>query len=461
MTIKPTKLIIKNIGMIADTTIEFTQPLLLLYGQIRQGKTTVLNSVRWVFGGKFPADIIRHGAKEGMIELHFEGDYKGVLHREFYRSKAGAVEARDLVLTKNGVPVRKPVREIEAFLNPFLINQDFLRNKTELERKKYFIELFGVDTSALDEELATSEMVASQLRSRIGGYGEIDLTKVEPVDASAMRVELENIRSQHDKALRKWEQDCRFIDETHGKKIAEYSIQNSLVQAHNSTVERGIESVAEGERQIAILKAQLSELEAKVAKSKQWLKDNPRKAASELPVRTANPPQPRGPNTDALESKIQEAGATNARAEQYAKNKKRAEEKAADEKALADREKRQREIKIEKQAKLKEISTTCGIPGLEFDEAGNFIYQGTTAGMISDSQIMRLSSELSALYPDGFGLDLIDRGESLGKSIFEFVDRAKSEKKTILATIVGERPATVPPEIGVFVVDNGNVKGAA
>ena len=77
--------------------------------------------------------------------------------------------------------------------------------------------------------------------------------------------------------------------------------------------------------------------------------------------------------------------------------------------------------------------------------------------MISDSQIMRLSSELSALYPEGFGLDLIDRAESLGKSIFEFVDRAKAEKKTIMATIVGERPAKVPPEIGVWVVEDGKV----
>src|SRR5208283_4244436 len=100
---------------------------------------------------------------------------------------------------------------------------------------------------------------------------------------------------------------------------------------------------------------------------------------------------------------------------------------------------------------------TCGIKGLSFDETGNFIYQGTTAGMISDSQIMRLSSELSALYPEGFGIDLIDRGESLGRSIFEFVDRAKEENKTILATIVGERPAKIPANVGVFVVEDGKL----
>jgi hypothetical protein len=78
--------------------------------------------------------------------------------------------------------------------------------------------------------------------------------------------------------------------------------------------------------------------------------------------------------------------------------------------------------------------------------------------MLSTSQILKLSHELSALYPEGFGLDLIDRGESLGKSIFDFIEKAKREDKTILATIVGERPAQTPPEVGVFVVENGKVK---
>jgi len=71
---------------------------------------------------------------------------------------------------------------------------------------------------------------------------------------------------------------------------------------------------------------------------------------------------------------------------------------------------------------------------------------------------MKLSSELSALYPSGFGIELLDRGESLGKSIFEFVKRAEREEKTILATIVGEKPAEQPEHVWVFVVEKGKVK---
>ena len=40
---KAIKLIVKNIGIVADATIELNKPLIALYGEIKQGKTTILN----------------------------------------------------------------------------------------------------------------------------------------------------------------------------------------------------------------------------------------------------------------------------------------------------------------------------------------------------------------------------------------------------------------------------------
>ena len=149
MTIRPTKLIIRNIGKIAESIIEINKPLLLFYGEIRQGKSTILNCVRWVCGGELPQDIIKHNEREGSIELHIEG---GMIGRSFYRAKDESTKARPVVFVRNGKPVSSPVSEIKRFLNPFLLDQDLLRNKTELERKQYFIELFAVNTSELDAE---------------------------------------------------------------------------------------------------------------------------------------------------------------------------------------------------------------------------------------------------------------------------------------------------------------------
>ena len=104
------------------------------------------------------------------------------------------------------------------------------------------------------------------------------------------------------------------------------------------------------------------------------------------------------------------------------------------------------------------MTDESGIKGLKFDEDGNFTYNGTTASMLSTSEIMQLSSELSAMFPSGFDLSLIDRAESLGESIFDYVDKAKAESKVILATIVGEKPAKVPSDVGGWVVKNGKLE---
>ena len=120
-------------------------------------------------------------------------------------------------------------------------------------------------------------------------------------------------------------------------------------------------------------------------------------------------------------------------------------------------EARQAQIKAEKTAKLAAVTDESGIAGLKFDVDGNFTYKGTTASMLSTSEIMELSSQLSACYPPGFSIEMIDRGESLGESIYDFIKRAQDEDKTILATIVGEKPAKVPANVGVFVVKDGKL----
>lgn len=420
---KISKLIIKNIGKIAEETITLDKALILFYGEIRQGKSTILNCVRWVCGGEFPQDIIHHGQKEAFVEMQFDG---GMIRREWYKAKDESTKARSVVFVRGGRPVASPVAEIKRFLNPFLIDQDFLRNKSEIERKQYFTELFAVDTTELDTEFFNLQREAQQLRAKVNGYGEIDLTPVESVDVSALKSVLNEVREAH-------------------------SRQYNAVQAGNNVIREGNSFAERATEKKAGIQSEIEAHEKKLAELREML------AACVVPAKVALVELPEPADTSELESKIQNGAAQNVRAEQFATNKKRSKLKADDESSLAENEKRQREIKAAKQAALKTLSDKCGIAGLEFDEAGNFIYQGTTAGMISDSQIMRLSSELSALYPDGFGLDLIDRGESLGKSIFEFVDKAKKEEKTILATIVGERPAHVPENVGVFVVNDGKL----
>lgn len=425
---KVKRLIIKNIGMIADTTIELDKPLILFYGDIMQGKTTILNAVKFCFGGAYPTDIIRHGQEEASVMLEFEG---GLICREWYRGKDDTVNARPIVFVRGGKPVKKPVDEIKKFLNPFLLDQDYLRKMTELERKNYFTQLFAVDTSEIDNEYSQIENEAKELRAKIKGYGDIDLTEVRLIDITPLKEKLASIKLAHNNA------------------VGRINLKNKEIVQYNNEIFRREENARYIANEIAELEEKLALAKKGFADNQKWLKENPPKPEIPLPPMI---------DASAIEIQISEAMANEVRVEQYQKNLARDKEKQIDQKSLSQLEEHQRELKKAKIAKLTKINETCKIKNLSFDETGNFVYEGTTSGMLSGSQIMKLSSELSSLYPEGLGIDLIDRGESLGKSIFLFVDRAEREEKTILATIVGERPADVPENIGVFVVENGEVK---
>lgn len=424
---KVTKIIIRNVGLVSDETIEVNKPLIIFYGSIRAGKSTILNAVRWVTGGNFPDDIIKHGEKEASITLELDG---GIISRSWYRNKEGVTTPRALTFIKNGKPVPSPFNEIKRLLNPFLLDQDYLVKMGETDRKKFFAELFAVDTTEIDKAIFNADQQARSLRSKLTGYGDIDVTPVEPVDEDGLRKELQSIRATNTSA-----------SEAHNKQLAE-------VAEHNATVDRGVESRKTQEAAIAALEQQLKDAKSKLEATNKWLTANPKKS----------PPQPLAlASTEQIEQRLSQAAAQNVRVEQYKANLKRQEQKTADENALTALEKTLREQRAAKVAKLKEITANCPIKGLAFDEDGSFVYEETQSSMLSTSQLMKLSHELSSMYPEGLGIELLDRGESLGKSIFGFIDRATRENKTILATVVGEKPAVVPENVGVFIVENGKV----
>ena len=425
---KVKKLTIKNIGIIEDIEIPANQPLILFYGEICQGKTTILNAVRWACGGQFPADIIRHGATEAYVALETDS---GSIRREWYVGKDGETKAREVTFIRDGKVVKRPVDEIKRFLNPFLLDQDHLRKMGETERGAYFINLFGVDTSSIDKALTLNEGNARELRAKIKGYGDIDLALVERVDVGVLRNELKDIREKHD-------------GETEAIRV-----RNREKEKQNRSIREAESELGKCNQEIEDTKILLERLMERKAVEEQFLVDHKIKTFLVLP----NPP-----DTSATEKAIDDGIAANVRHEQYLKNLERDKQRKADQHSLSTIELTTKNMREERAKKIMEVNQNCPIKGLEFKEDGTFTYQGTSAGMLSGSHVMKLSSELSALYPEGLGLDLIDRAESLGKSIFTFIERAQKEKKTILATIVGEKPTKVPENVGVFVVENGKIK---
>lgn len=467
---------IRNIGCIEDAVIPINKPLNLFYGEIRQGKTTVLNCCRWVLGGAYPADIIRHGADNADIRLEFEGGY---IYRDFYLSaKTGEVLSHDLVFERDGKQVLQPVIELRKILNPFEKNQDYFRNMTGPERQRYFCELLGVDTGEIDEEAKDLKDQNESLNTKIEGFGTIDLTPIDRVDVIALRKQLTDRKATHAATVKKlqgehaakvagWNTELAGLrDQWEGGKRKELkdaqAHQADTLDKHTALGEK-IASLKEqlrvAEDQYYLLTAEVEASGKDVATLTAAVAALPdlKPQADALKAKIEAPLELPALNTADLDTKLQDAAANAVRYERYLENVGKAEQRKTFNDLLDLNKERLKELRLLKAQKLAEIAEASGIPKLSFDEDGNFVYEDTAADLLSTSQSMILSKYLESMYPEGFGLSLLDRSESLGDSIFKFIDAAKNGNKTILASIVGERPANVPENVGVFVVSEGKV----
>lgn len=64
-------LYVKNLALIEELDMEFTEGLNILTGETGAGKSILLGSVDLALGGKYSADMIREGAEWGLVELAF------------------------------------------------------------------------------------------------------------------------------------------------------------------------------------------------------------------------------------------------------------------------------------------------------------------------------------------------------------------------------------------------------
>ena len=434
--IRVKSIFVRNLGPIADAVIQIdNKPLVIFYGEVRQGKTTILNAVRWALGGAFPDDIIRHGADEAMARIDFtEAGVAGWCSRSWYKSaKDGSLKAREIEFVRAGAKVKGRVADaVKGLLNPFQMKQGFFSDMGETERRKYMAEMFGIEDPTADMELLALDSKAKELRAVLTGFGEIDMTEPAAIPDVA------KIKAERDAMASQYAAECKRVQDA-----------NDAAKEHNFVRERGLQTIEEWKREVAELLEKASVLNDNIINGSAWLIENP-----QLPI--MDPVA--APDTSALESQLSDAAALRVRHEQHAANKTRAAQRDAKRAELAAAESRQKELRAAKVARLAEVGSKSGVTGLVFAENGGFAFEGTDAGMLSTSQVMRLSELLSARYPEGFNLSLLDRGESMGKSIFALIERATAEEKTILATVVGEKPAKTPDGVGVFVVEGGQVK---
>jgi DNA repair ATPase RecN len=447
-------LAIKNIGIIKDSTLKLDNPLTIIYGDIKQGKTTYLNCIRWAFGGSFPKDILTHGEEEGFIEVELEN---GLINRSFYINKNMETVARDSKIILNNRPAK--VNDLKRYLNPFLLNQNYLVDMKDSERNKFIVELFQIDTDGLDSELIRKETEAQNLRSKIKMYGDVRPEPVEKPDYESLlkdKERIENEMQKYRKAVDAENAELKASYESKKTKLLNEIVEFNKVQ---NSAEQLIEDSKTKLNTIHLsIKGTIFEKCFDIEGAKRLLKTLPE--PQDLKPLLVDLPEPLYVAVDEsglveINNKIKFLEIQKIKYDQYLKDVAKEGEKM---KLTGDLKKTEEQIRIIRREKAAKQESINGIiEGLEYKNF-QLWYEGTSFEMLSTSQAMSLSSKLSALYTESFGLELIDRGESLGKSVLSLVEKAEKEEKNILVTVVGEKPADVPENIGVFVVENGEIK---
>jgi hypothetical protein len=332
---------------------------------------------------------------------------------------------------------------------------------TSTERKRFFVELFGIDTIDIDNQIKINEEKAKDLRSVIKGFGIIELKKIEKPNNENLLKEKEIEEKRLIKLHTDYLTSCDKIKSNWKIKNQKHLQDIIIFNSTQNNLSLNIKSKITALNEINIMLKDNSfesffnlvaanEFIAKLKQPKQI------KKVENLPDPIIESLETDKTKYNAILEQISDSKVNKVLYDNYCKEVAKNEDKKSKELSLKQLVLTNSDLRKEKISKLAEYGKE--IENLSFDETGNLIFEGIANDNLSTSQIVRLGSNLSKLFPDSLlSLELLDRAESLGKKIFEFVEKAEKEQTTILATIVGEKPATMPENIGVFVVENGEL----
>ena len=124
-----------NIRSYAKQTIEFKEGITLLAGDIGSGKTTILLALEFALfgilrGKTSPAELLRHGEKEGSVTLHCVLQEKEVIITRALRRRGSTIAQLPGEITIDGVKEDMVATELKAQILTLLGYPESLLSKS-------------------------------------------------------------------------------------------------------------------------------------------------------------------------------------------------------------------------------------------------------------------------------------------------------------------------------------------
>lgn len=326
MIIKSIKL--ENIRSYTNEKIEFPQGSVLLAGDIGSGKSTILLSVEFALFGIMKGDVsgaqlLRHGCKEGSVELCMEVNNKEVIVKRTLKRNSSSISQESGFLIINGVKTDLVSKELKARILKILGYSESMLNKsksliyrytvytpqedmkriilsTPEERLDTLRSVFGIDKYKTIRENST--IYARELKRKIsyieGQTQDLDEIKEQLKTRTTRKTELESEEEKIIPHVKKAKDDVKKSQEVILKKekevdeirkqrneirILETKIENSRrnIKTHEERIRTETERIAKleeevnGERKVSEekLALKISELKNDISKQRTRLND--------------------------------------------------------------------------------------------------------------------------------------------------------------------------------------------
>lgn len=111
---------VKNLAIIDEVEVDFSNGLNVLTGETGAGKSIIIGSVNLALGGKASKDIIRTGAESALVELSFTVDHPAV--KEALETLGIPLEEDEILISRKLMPKRSVCR-----INGETVTRDMLQ----------------------------------------------------------------------------------------------------------------------------------------------------------------------------------------------------------------------------------------------------------------------------------------------------------------------------------------------
>ncbi len=270
---------VKNLALIEDSEVEFSEGLNIITGETGAGKSLLIGSVNLALGGKFDASLLRQGAESGFVELVFsckeenvndklkemeitpEEDGTVIIQRKFSQGKSSCrVNGESVTL--------KALQELSAELIDIHGQHDH-RNLLKRSKHLEIIDSYGTDEiSPILDEL---RKLYREYKDLLAEYQENKKdSDTVAREKSLLEFEVEEIENAAVKPGEDEELEDLYVRISNARKIAE-----SLGEAYNLTSDgdgdaasrigqalRDISSVSGYDKRLDSLVDQISDIES-------------------------------------------------------------------------------------------------------------------------------------------------------------------------------------------------------